>query len=202
MLAKAGFLESVTKFQPPTQRGEFLGLISDLVRFKFLVPEPKLASIIAKIKELICVKLVPVRVVVSVYGRISACRLAYGPMLRLKTRTGQKFYSAEGMRDWEGWMNVAPFKAELRELLSFLPNQNGFPFFGLETPVKVDCVHASDASAVGYGVVRVVYGRSHLSTFNVCWTRFSEWNQNSFDLGRNTLKFCICKNVDWKLVSI
>ena len=122
------------------------------------MPERKLENILERIGDLIEAKRVPVRVVASVYGKLVACKLAYGPVLRLYTRLGQRYYSAEGRKDWEGWINIQPFRAELDTLRGLLRRLNGFSMFGLETPAKIDLVLASDASAFGFGVVQIKCG--------------------------------------------
>jgi hypothetical protein len=171
-MKKAGIVEAKHKFQPPTQRGKFLGLINNLAVLKYEIPEDKLASILTFIDELLQpeVVFVPTRRVASLYGKISACRLATGPIMRLLTRTGQAYYSADGREDWDGNTDVRPFKAELQRLKELLPSLSSYNMFGREETVAIDTVVASDASGVGFGLVKVNCGgfKEHVSHEGPC----------------------------------
>jgi hypothetical protein len=171
-MKKAGIVEAKHKFQPPTQRGKFLGLINNLADLKYEIPEEKLASILTFIEDLLLpnVAFVPTRRVASLYGKIAACRLATGPVMRLLTRTGQAYYSADGRNDWDGNTDVRPFKNELRRLKELLPSLSSYNMFGREETVAIDTVVASDASGVGFGLVKVNCGgfKEHVNHEGPC----------------------------------
>jgi hypothetical protein len=79
--------------------------------------------------------------------------------MRLYTRTGQKYFSEDGAKDWDGSTDLTPFKAELENLKRLLPTFAKFSMFGKENVIAVDRVVASDASGYGYGLVKVNCGR-------------------------------------------
>lgn len=159
ILFAAGFVEAKSKAVEPTQSGVFLGLINDFALLRYSVPESKLISLILKMEDLMKHKRAKIKTVASLYGCLSACSMAVGPSLRLLTRLGQKSYStAAAMFGWDGWMDVQGLKGELLYLHNNLRHMNGFPFDGQELRYPVDTVLASDASNVGFGVIRVRCG--------------------------------------------
>jgi hypothetical protein len=129
-MRKAGIVESERKYQPPTQRGRFLGLINNLKDLRYEIPEDKGERIKAALRRLCSVDSAPTRKVASAYGQLAACKLACGPTLRLLTRVGQRFYTVDGARDWDGYSNVRPYKQEMRVLVDRLDELNGFPMCG------------------------------------------------------------------------
>jgi hypothetical protein len=172
VMAKAGIVEALHKLQPPTQRGRFLGLINNLKDLSYEIPDDKLLSILEKLEELLRpnVVRVPTREIASLYGRIAACRLATGPIMRLHTRIGQKYYSADGAKDWDGSTDITPFREELVRLKDLLPAFAKFNMFGKENMVAVDKIIASDASGVGFGLVKVNCGaqKAHVDHDGPC----------------------------------
>jgi hypothetical protein len=160
VMRKAGIVEAVQKFQPPTRRGVFLGLINNLEDLTYEIPPEKMAGILAKLSEFLKAETVrvPTREVASLYGKIAACRLATGPIMRLHTRSGQKYYSEDGRKDWDGSTDLTPFKDELARLLFLLPTLSKYNMFGKEVVAAVDKIVASDASGVGFGLVKVNCG--------------------------------------------
>jgi hypothetical protein len=171
-LRRAGIVESVKKYQPPSQKAPFLGLINNLGELKYEIPEKKLENILSLLEWLTDPKVirVPTRKVASLYGKLAAVKLAVGPILRLLTRTGQKYYAADGAKNWDGFTDVRPFKEEMRRLIERLPELNGFNMFGKERVVAIHSVFASDASGHGFGLVKVLCGsqRSHTPHAGPC----------------------------------
>jgi hypothetical protein len=169
-MRKAGIVESRPKYQPPSQRGRFLGLINNLMNLTYEIPEDKVKRIKIALSQLCEVNSAPTRKVASAYGQLAACKLACGPTLRLLTRIGQRFYTVDGARDWDGYSNVRPYRAEMRVLIDRLDELNGFNMFGKEAPVTINSVVASDASGVGFGLVRVFCGqqKDHLPHDGPC----------------------------------
>jgi hypothetical protein len=72
------------------------------------------------------------------------------------------FYSKDGAEDWDGFTDLRPFKAEMEKLIELLPTYNGFHMFGKEEVDEIDSVVASDASGIGFGLVRVHCGEARL----------------------------------------
>jgi hypothetical protein len=172
VMREAGIVEAENKYQPPTQRGRFLGLINNLESWRYEIPEDKVAKIKQALRDLCAKDTAPTRKVASAYGQLAACRLACGPTLRLLTRVGQKYYAKDGANDWDGYTNLKPFRREMKVLIDRLDEINGFHIFGKEAPVAINTVVASDASGVGFGLVRVHCGeqKDHMPHEGPCST--------------------------------
>jgi hypothetical protein len=82
--------------------------------------------------------------------------------MRLHTRSGQKYYLEDGAKDWDGSTDLQPFKDELAQLRMLLPTLNAFNMFGKENVVALDKTIASDASGVGFGLVKVNCGAQRI----------------------------------------
>jgi hypothetical protein len=82
----------------------------------------------------------------------------------LLTRTGQAYYSTDGRKDWDGKTDVRPFRFELKTLKERLPLLASCDRFGKEKLIAIDKVVASDASGVGFGLVRVLCGKQKVHT--------------------------------------
>lgn len=162
-LEHAGFIESVQKAVAPTQSGTFLGLVNDTRRLRYYIPRGKIDKILGTLHYFEKLKKAPVRDIASLYGKLAACKLATGPILRLLTRIGQRRISlAVNSCGWNGLMDIRPLHKEMRTLVGCLREINGFPFSGKELTVPIDCTLVSDASDTGFGVIKVSCGHDRI----------------------------------------
>jgi hypothetical protein len=147
-LANAGWLVKAGKgIWIPTQRGEFLGLVHDLVKMFYFVPEKKMESILDTGTWMLSQKKVKVRTIASFYGKVAACNLALGPTVSLLSREGHIAIGEGSDVSWNYYLRLSDkLKAEIKALIGLLPGLNGFPIHQRQalTPSRV---LATDASA-------------------------------------------------------
>ena len=147
MLKKAGFVESVDKFQEPTQVGIFLGLTLDCRRSRVFIPEAKLESILKKITGLISRRKVTFRELSRVYGLVVSTILATGKQLLLLTRKGMAKLASVEPWQWDWSVRIEDLHDELETLRRFLPVIQGAPFVKQDRKIPQHArIIASDAS--------------------------------------------------------
>jgi hypothetical protein len=73
-MRKAGIVEATHKYQPPTQKGVFLGLVNNLSELTYEIPEEKMVNILGRLDMLLRPEVirVPTREVASLYGKIAS----------------------------------------------------------------------------------------------------------------------------------
>jgi hypothetical protein len=142
-----------------TQDGVFLGLRLDLVNLYYHIPAGKLSEIIQFGSWLSKQRRVPVRQIASFYGKVSACRLALGPVTSLVCRVGQKLIAMNTENSWEGYATLsAEVVTEIDFLVGNLESLNGFPM-KMTSSITPNRVMASDASEFALASAEVNCGR-------------------------------------------
>jgi hypothetical protein len=117
-----------------------------LVKLHYYIPEAKLAEILQFGVWLAQQRRVPVRKLAAFYGKVSACRLAIGPVTSLICRTGQRIIAEHSERSWESFVTLPyELKAEIDFLVENLEDLNGFPM-KMSCSLTPNRVMASDAS--------------------------------------------------------
>ena len=101
VLQRAGFVESLDKFQPPTQVGVYLGLELNLKECKVFTPAPKMERILEKLRCLGSRELATPREVAKVYGLLISTLLATGQQLLLLVRKGYAFLDKIEKKEWD-----------------------------------------------------------------------------------------------------
>ena len=152
VLAKAGWVVSLTKTKGPATRIKYLGLEVCTITKKFFIPDYKIESIKNKISFLLSVKKVYARTFASLIGLLQSCYKALGPIVRLKTRSLYlilaKYVSKFG---WDGYVK---FSDEASEELNFwqlnIDLLNGYHFDNSLTVKTFHSEIVSDASQTGY----------------------------------------------------
>ena len=176
VLKRAGFVESVDKFQEPTQVGVFLGLTLDCRKSRVFIPEAKLESILKKISGLISRKKVTYRELSRVYGSVVSTILATGKQLLLLTRQGMAKLAGVEPWQWDWSVRIEDLHEELESLRRFLPVIQGAPFVRQERKIPQHArILASDASEVGRAVVEIECspGLEHVHHQGSCGRRLS-----------------------------
>jgi hypothetical protein len=141
-----------------TQDGVFLGLRHDLVNLYYYIPERKLADIVQFGSWLTTQRRVPVRQIASFYGKVSACRLALGPVTSLICRTGQRTIAEYSENSRESWATLSSeFVVEIRFLIEYLGSLNGFPM-KMSSSITPNRVMASDASDFALASAEIACG--------------------------------------------
>jgi hypothetical protein len=146
-LKLAGWIVKESKgMRTATQDGVFLGLRHELVNLYYYIPEKKLEDILQFGAWLSEQRRVPVRQIASFYGKISACRLALGPVTSLICRTGQRIIAQCSEKSWESYATLTDeILGEIAFILANLKDLNGFPM-KMSSSVTPHRVMASDAS--------------------------------------------------------
>ena len=93
ILRSAGWIVKKEKSSEPMQVAKFLGQISDLKQMRYFCPEEKRVAIFKTIGDIVSRKMVHVKKMASIYGRIVANRHSLGDVTRLMTRSGFRVLS-------------------------------------------------------------------------------------------------------------
>jgi hypothetical protein len=147
-LAKAGWLVKAGKgIWVPTQKGEFLGLVHDLIKMYYYVPEKKLENILEAGRWLLTQKKVKVRSLASFYGKIAACQLALGPTVSLLSRVGHQEIGEGSDISLNFFLRLTDeIKVEIKTMIDLIPQLNGFPIHQRQA-LAPSRVLSTDASA-------------------------------------------------------
>ena len=147
----------------PVQYGCFLGLDHDMINLKYFIPKEKLEKIIIFGKWLANQRRVQLRQIASFYGKISACRLAIGPLTSLLCRYGQIEMAIHTKNDklaWNKWISLPQNVKEEIEFLCFeLPKINGYPI-KVSSSFVPQRTFVSDASSTGLAGAEVLCGNT------------------------------------------
>ena len=149
-LENAGWVLNLKKSSdPPTQSLVFLGLTNCSLDMKFYVPSDKSEIILQLLDDLINSNCkVPVRHLASVLGKLQACFKAFGPVVRLLTRSSYKIVSAA--KSWNHHVKISSqAKVELLYLYNHWSNLNGFPMRASKSAIQINSSVCSDASDIG-----------------------------------------------------
>jgi hypothetical protein len=157
----AGWIIKPSKgIDEPTQYGIFLGLDHCLVSLKYFIPKTKLENILELLVSLSKQRRVRIKFLASVYGKVSACRLALGPVATLLTRHGHGLIATSSeAHTWEGYVTITTdVREEVLRLIDELPKLNGWPIHQSSGFVHSVRSYATDASAYGMAGAEVLCG--------------------------------------------
>ena len=154
-LKEAGFILSTDKCHlKPSQIGDWLGFIIDLMHGQFCVPDHKLAKLKGSIRSVAQLEKVPACVLASVVGQVMSMSLALGPITRLRTRA--VYADINHSCSWaDQLVLLAESQTELKFWLDNVEFLNGKPIWFSSGATQV--VY-SDASTTGYGGYMVELG--------------------------------------------
>lgn len=157
-LKMAGWIEKLSKFKPPSQRFEFLGLENDLQTLRYFVPDRKKQNIRKMIASALASPFVHVKYLASILGKLQAIYLAVGRIVRFCTRFC--FNVIALAPNWKCWVKLTDFaKWELTFLSDNLDDFDGHSMSFMHKIIPVSrLMFASDASAEGAFVYRFHIG--------------------------------------------
>ena len=154
-LEHAGFVVNIQKSQwEPSHVVEWLGLIIDLSKGVFTVPDHKIDRLRCKLAELNSTDLATARQIASVAGTIMSMSLALGSVSRLMTRS---MYAVINSR--KSWCQKLGLTKEAQDEVEFwlarISEFNGQDIW--QKPSALRLVY-SDASSTGFGGYTVEHG--------------------------------------------
>ena len=152
---KAGWVVNTKKSaDPPAQRMEFLGLIADTTDMKYYVPEVKKISICNLICEILKSKRVHIKTLAKLCGKLQFCYKAFGPTIRLLTRSS--YYLISQASSWNSMLTMS--EAAKRELSYIFQNWEFLDGFPIRASLSASCIQfkiCSDASDIGNCVYEI-----------------------------------------------
>ena len=134
---------------------EFLGLMVNSVNMKYYVPESKKQSIFDLICSVISSKKVPIKMLAKLCGKLQFCFKAFGPTVKLLTRSSYYLISKAG--SWNSFIVIS--EAAKRELSFIFQNWeflNGYPIRASLSGPTLHFSLCSDASDMGNCVYEIV----------------------------------------------
>jgi hypothetical protein len=198
-LIRCGWLLSVPKHQPVSQKKVFLGLTINSLSMKFEIPDEKLSRFFEVLIMVKSQEVMPVRLLAQLLGLLNSFSRALGQIVRLMTRSlyaclKPAYFSEER---WAASTSLSELaKDELRFWESNITKLNGFAISPVIPSITTCEVIAGDASGEGLyaahfsGVQNTVYSRkltlhekSQSSTFRECLVILGIYTNSNSPIG-------------------
>ena len=133
---------------------------------KYYIPEKKISSIRELISEILSSKLVHIKVLAKLLGKLQFCEKAIGPTVRLLSRSS--YYLISKASSWNSLLKLSDAaRTELIYLFDNLDSMNGFALRASKSLTKLNFSVCSDASDLGF-CVYCINGNNDILLKNGC----------------------------------
>ena len=159
---KAGWVVNFKKSgDPPVQKMEFLGLLISSTDLKYYVPDAKKLSICDLICKILNSKKVHIKTLAKLCGKLQFCFKAFGPVVKLLTRSS--YYLISRASSWNSMIIMSEAaKRELNYLFLHFEVLNGFPIRASLSASPIQFKFASDASDIGNCVYEIACAENNV----------------------------------------